>query len=92
MTDITLADIHLLTMYKLDILLLFIIVISTIMAIYYYLLLSDFITSAQTASMHTNLHTNIHMDANEYVSELKLIYNNINTDNIANNTIRYYPN
>ena len=90
MTDITLADIHLLTMYKLDILLLVIIVISTIMAIYYYLLLSDFITSAQ----NMNTHTNIHMDANEYVSELKVIYNKINTVNtvnIANDTILYYP-
>jgi len=85
MTDITLADIHYLTMYKLDVLLLFIIVISTIMAIYYYLLLSNFITAAQ----NENTHTNIHMDANEYVSELKLIYNNINTGNIANDTIRY---
>ena len=88
MTDITLADIHYLTMYKLDVLLLFIIVISTIMAIYYYLLLSNFITAAQNG----NTHTNIHMDANEYVSELKLIYNNINTGNFANDTIRYYPN
>ena len=70
----TLENIHLLTIHKLDVLMIIILIMTALMGVYYYLLLNESILNSQMVQTH-----------NTYIKAY-ITYNNTNN----NITIRYY--